>query len=186
MISLYYITSNIEKITVANKYLHPLGISVEQKDLDFDELQSDSIEAIAQHKAEQAYSKLKHPVLVNDAAWYISSLNGFPGPFMKQINTWFTEQDILNLMHDKPNRDVIYKDVFCYMNKDEIKFFIGEVKGKILKQPQGTGKTSWTLFSFSSTGKSIAQCWEEGIDPVDDYKIWHEIAHHFKNKNLES
>lgn len=180
MISLYYITSNGEKITVANKYLNPLGVTVEQKDIEFIEMQSDDIKEIAGYKAKQAFDKLQHPVIVSDVAWYISALNGFPGPFMKQINAWFSEDDILNLMKNKPNRDVIYKDVFCYKDATDEKFFIGEIKGRVLEEPQGTGKTSWTLFSFSSTGKSIAQCWAEGLPPADDYKVWEEIAEYFK------
>ncbi len=180
MTPVYYVTSNPEKITVANKYLNPLGVRVLQKNLHFDELQSDDIEHIAQHKAEQAFKQLQHPVFVNDVAWYIPALNGFPGPFMKQINTWFSEKDILNLMQDKPNRDVIYKEVFCFMHKKGIKTFTGQVNGQILTRPQGKGTPSWTLFSFSSTGKSIAHCWEEHLDPVDDYTIWSEIAEFFK------
>lgn len=179
---LYYITSNTDKVNVARKYLTPLGIAIKMKSFDFTEIQSESIEKIAEHKAQSAFERLRHPLIVNDAAWHLPALNGFPGPYMKYINDWFTSSDLLQLMQGKPDRTVIYEEVFYYIDGIETKTFVGNKTGEVLESPQGSGSVSWELFTLSSTKKSIAQCWEEGIDPVDGYSVWEDIAEYFKHK----
>lgn len=180
MNTLYYITSNTDKIRVAKKYLEPFGLSIEQKKLDLVEIQSDSIEEIASHKAKQAYAALKHSLFVMDAGWYIPSLNGFPGPYMKYINQWFTAENILALMKDKPDRKILYKEVFYYIDENTTKQFIGEKSGTILNKTEGNGILSWTLVSLRNDGKSIARSWEENSQPVDDYSLWKEFADWYK------
>lgn len=179
---IYYITSNDEKIVVARKYLSPFGIEIEQKTHNFIEIQSESIEKIAQHKAEQAFKYFNHPLLINDAGWFITALNGFPGAYMKYINEWFSAENILQLMQAHNNREIIYKEIFCYIDSSGTKLFTGSAKGEVLMSPQGTGLPSWQVFSLSNNGKSIAQCWEEGIDPVNRYGVWEEIANYLKRE----
>lgn len=178
---LFYITSNKEKIAVAQKYLSPFGIEVEQKNHDFIELQSESIQQIAEYKAQQAFEYFKHPLLINDAGWYITALNGFPGPYMKYINEWLTAKDILQLMNGKENREVFYTEVFCYIDEHHMKTFTGTAKGQVLMEEKGKGVPSWQIFSLTNSGKSIAECWEEGIDPVDRYETWNELAQYIKS-----
>lgn len=177
---LYYITSNSDKVRVAKKYLEPLGIQIKGKHLDLIEIQSESIEEIATHKAKQAFNKLQHPLFVMDAGWYIPSLNGFPGPYMKYINHWFTPEDFLSLMKNKQDRTIIYKEVFYYIDEHRQKQFVGEKKGKVLKQSQGEGILSWKMISLRSDEKSIAKAWEEHAPPVDRYPLWEEFAQWYK------
>ena len=77
--TLYYITGNISKFETARGFFGPLGVEIVQKKLDIIEIQSDSTEEIAVDKANKAFSKLKHALIINDSGWYISALNGFPG-----------------------------------------------------------------------------------------------------------
>ncbi|MEO6508456.1 MAG: non-canonical purine NTP pyrophosphatase, partial [Patescibacteria group bacterium] len=69
--TLFYITSNARKVAVAEKFLGPLGFSIQQKNIDLVENQTEDIEKIAIQKAQQAYEQFKHPLFVNDAGWYI-------------------------------------------------------------------------------------------------------------------
>jgi XTP/dITP diphosphohydrolase len=179
---LYYITSNDGKIRVANKYLNPFGIEVVQKPLDLIEIQSHSIEDITKHKAEQAYKILKHPLLVNDAGWNFVALNGFPGAYMRYINEWLKPEDFMNLMKDKSDKSVIFTEYFGYIDDKGFKLFTQEIKGNFLDKPTNeTGISSWTHISFRNDGKSIAQSWEEGIDPADNYTVWEEFATWYKS-----
>ncbi len=175
---LYYITSNQEKVNVAQKNLNPLGIEIEKKSFDFVEIQSESIEEIAVHKAKSAFEKLQHPLIVNDAAWHLPALNGFPGPYMKYVNQWFTAENFQTLLEGKEDRTVIYEEVFCYISSTTVNTFKGQVSGIVLNEPKGQGLLSWRFFSFSQD-KSIAECWEDGIDPIENYTVWKEIADFF-------
>lgn len=177
---LYYITGNKHKISVAKKYLSPLGVTFEGKSLDLIETQTDDIAEIAKTKAEQAFALLKQPLFVNDAGWNIPSLNGFPGPFMKYINDWFTYDDLLTLMRDKKNRSILFEEVFCFTNGKIYKFFKGSKKGTILEKPQGDEGISRSLISMRDDLKSISQSWEENLLPTDSYAVWEEFATWYK------
>lgn len=174
---LYYITSNKEKLRVAAKYLLPFDVKVEGKHLEFVEMQSDDIAEIAIQKAKQAYKEVGQPLFVNDAGWYITALGGFPGPFMKYINQWLTSSDLLKLMAGLDNREIIFREVICYIDQNQTKTFVGEIKGVVLgRDTAPTEVPSRSIISLSSSHKSIAECWAAEIPSVDDYKIWEEFA----------
>lgn len=174
---LYYITSNKAKLRVAAKYLRPFDVSVEGKHLEFVEIQSDDISEIAIQKAKQAYKEVGQPLFVNDAGWYITELGGFPGPFMKYMNQWLTSSDLLKLMVGHDNREIILREVICFVDKNQTKTFVGEIKGVILQRDTApTEVPSRSIISLSSSGKSIAECWAANIPSVDNYKLWEDFA----------
>lgn len=185
--SIYYITGNKGKIKVAEKFLKPHGLGIKQKELELIEIQSDSLETITIHKANQAFNKLKHPLLVNDAGWNIPALNGFPGPYMRYVNEWFTRENFLNLMRNKTDRRIIFTEYFCFKDENETKIFSQEAKGTILTEPMGNNiSSSWSLVSLRSDGISIAKAWEEKLDPVSEYSVWNKIAEWYKQRALSS
>jgi non-canonical purine NTP pyrophosphatase (RdgB/HAM1 family) len=74
------VTSNVNKWREAERIL---GFAVERVALDLDELQAESVGAVALAKARAAYEKLSRPVIVEDAGVELVGLGGFPGPFIK-------------------------------------------------------------------------------------------------------
>lgn len=180
---LHYITSNQQKIRIAQKYLSPLDVLIEGKHLDLTEVQSDDIIHIAVEKAKQAYAIIKEPLFVNDAGWYITALNGFPGPYMKYMNDWLKAEDILDMMRKHTDREVIFREVVCYVDKNGVQPFVGEVKGTVLAKDTTPGEIpSRSIFSLSATNKSIAECWQEGIPSVKNSQIWDDFAQWLGNK----
>jgi XTP/dITP diphosphohydrolase len=174
---LYYITSNPQKIGIAQKYLSPLNVTIEGKHLDLIEVQSDDIAHIATEKAKQAYAAVNKPLFVNDAGWYITALNGFPGPYMKYMNDWLKADDILDMMRKHTDREVIFREVVCYVDKNGVQQFVGEVKGTVLTMDTAPAEIpSRSIFSLSATNKSIAECWQEGIPSVNNSQIWDDFA----------
>ncbi len=180
---LYYMTSNKRKVEVAQQHLAPLDVEVVGKDIDLVEIQSENIEEIAKLKAEQAFKLVKKPLFVNDAGWFITALNGFPGAYMKHINDWLTADQILRMMEGQTDREVIFNEVICYIDASRTKVFNREVRGVVLtKNTSDTAPPSAAIVSLSSTGKSIAECWEAGIQSVDDVQIWHDFAEWYKSQ----
>lgn len=176
----YYVTGNEDKVRTAKLYLSEFGIPIEGKKLDLIEEQSDSVEEVALSKATQAFEILKSPLIVTDAGWYIKSLNGFPGLFMKYINQWFRSEDFLKLMEGKNDTSVTLKEGLCYVDNNGTKIFTQEIVGKVLDAPQGTGLPSDQVISLSKSGMSIAQAREKGIKSIDDQPVWKEFAEWFK------
>lgn len=114
-----FATSNKYKFQVAQKSLKDSGFKLVQKKLETPEIQSESVEEIAVFSAKWASDKLKKPVAVSDAGFYIEAFNGFPGPFIKYIDKWFSVKDTLNLMKGKKNRRVLWKDCLAYCGLGE-------------------------------------------------------------------
>jgi XTP/dITP diphosphohydrolase len=80
-----FVTSNAGKLTTASRHLRPFGIHLEQVPLDLDEIQSDSVQDVALHKARQAFDTIGRPLLIDDSGFYIDELNGFPGPLVRHV-----------------------------------------------------------------------------------------------------
>ncbi len=117
--SLAYVTGNELKFKVALRSLQGSGILLERKSLDVPEIQSSRVEEIAEWSAVWASQQLDQPVVVMDAGYYIEALNGFPGPFVKFVNEWFSDEDYLNLLHGKSNRRIAIRDCLAYCRPGE-------------------------------------------------------------------
>jgi inosine/xanthosine triphosphate pyrophosphatase family protein len=157
--------------------MHPLGIKLNQEVLGLDEIQAESSEKIASKKAAAAFKIVGKPLFVNDASWHIPALGGFPGPFMKYIVKWLTEDDILNLMRDKADRTIILNDVIVYTDGKIEKLFMHEVKGAILSTPQGpdNGPFVTRLVSLTNDGKSLASVRPSGFTERE-FPLWNEFS----------
>src|SRR6476469_6425452 len=83
--SLVFITGNQNKADFLAKWL---GMPVKHHKLDLDELQSLDLHQIVEHKARQAYTIIKQPVLVEDASLTFTAMGRLPGTFIK----WFIEE----------------------------------------------------------------------------------------------
>jgi non-canonical purine NTP pyrophosphatase (RdgB/HAM1 family) len=178
---LYYITGNKDKIWAAEKGLNPYNIKFEPRPLELPEIQSESIEEIAQDKARKAFKILQKPLIVNDHGWSIPALKGFPGPYMKYINKWFTSQNFLDLTHDLSDRSIILTDVLCYIDSANIKFFKSEFKGTILREIKGEGLPTMRLVSMTDDNKTVAEYISGEQDPFFNNTNWENFAEWYKH-----
>lgn len=141
--TLIYVTGNAVKYDVALKTFANTGIVLLQNKLDTPEIQNKNVQKVAIYSARWASEQLNKPVIVTDAGFYISALNGFPGPFIKFVNEWFSAEDYINLMRDKTNRTIIIQDCLAYCHPgEEPLVFTGTYRGKLANQPSSKQGTS--------------------------------------------
>ena len=179
---LYFITSNKPKIIHARLTLDKYNIPLKTQELPIIEIQSDQITDIALDKANKAFEIIKQPLLVKDDGWYISDLKGFPGPYMKYVNTWFTTEDFIKLLSGRQNREVIFREAVCYKDNSTTKIFLNKIKGQFLDQPAGHSFPFSALVTFRGDKKTIAQCDNEKIpfgekSVWDDFAVWYKTYH---------
>lgn len=139
MKKLYFATGNKGKAREAE---HILGYDIEIKDIELDEIQSDSLKKIVTHKLNQAYSILKKPVIVDDVALEIDAWAGFPGPFVKYMHNNDTSHFLHMLRHEK-NRKATLIATIGYHDSKKTHCFTGKLKVTIPKKPRGTN--GWGL-----------------------------------------
>ncbi len=139
---IYLATTSQKKMLTVIKALSKYGIDLEMLKLDYEvpEIQSFSVEEIAKFSAKFVADKEQKSVFVTDAGFFIESLNGFPGPFMKQINHYLSTEDILNLLKDKPSRrfKLIECLAFCQPNQEPITFS-SNMSGVMTEKAEGEG-----------------------------------------------
>ena len=111
-----FITSNRVKFAIADSILKYKGISLVRNQMNLEEIQSENILDIARNSAKIAFSKIKKSVAVTDAGFYITALNGFPGPFVKYANRYFDADKLIQLMSDEPNRELIVREALVVID----------------------------------------------------------------------
>jgi XTP/dITP diphosphohydrolase len=180
MITVTYITGNASKFHNADAFFKGHKLNIAQAKLKLNEIQANTGEDVALHKARDAFKLIHQPIFVNDASWNIPALNGFPGPYMKYIVSWFSASDILQLMHDKADRTIILRDIIVYTDGTNEKIFTNEVRGIILEKPDHTTYDRAfidKLVSLSDDGRSIASHnTAHGTFTQNELPLWDEFV----------
>ncbi len=185
MNTVYFATSNQEKMLIAQSVCSKFDVKVEQARVDIDEIQGEDPVVIVKDKARRAYEVLSKPVVVSDDSWDIPALGGFPGPYMKSINHWFKPDDFLRLMNGIEDRSIILHQLLAYYDESTLKVFSNDIHGKIIDEPRGRNDRSpnmaVTVLDLDS-GKTIAEVFELGQEAVvERYQTRPDVWHSFVN-----
>jgi XTP/dITP diphosphohydrolase len=171
-----FVTGNTLKYQVAKGIFEKYQIILNQQVLNISELQSTEVAEVASYSAQLAIEQINKPVIVSDVGWYITSLNGFPGTFVKYTNDWLGSEKMLKLMEGELNREVIVKECvgLCIPNQP-VKTFISNTKGSIGQEMMGDGTVMDKIFipdGFEVTLGSL---------PVEErVKFWQSNLNHYK------
>lgn len=179
-----FATTNIEKLLIAQTVCGQAGIDIQQELIDIDEIQSEDPELIVKDKVMRAYSSLGKPVVVSDDSWDIPALKGFPGAYMKSMNTWFTGDDFMRLMDGIEDRTVILHQYLAFYDGNKVEIFRNDITGKIIKEIRGHNLKSPNMSVIvldADNGKTIAEVFEQGEEAVIDRymsrrDVWHELV----------
>ena len=189
MNSIYFASSNQEKIQIAQTVCAEANISVQPIGLEIDEIQGEDSEAIVRDKVRRAYEQVDRPVIVTDETWDIPSLRGFPGAYMKSINQWFMSRDFLRLMQGITDRRIVLCQYLAYTDGVLTKVFRNDMPGQIINEARGTNdkSPSMTVIALDcDNGKTIAEVFEQGTDAViarhkNQPDVWHEFLSWYKS-----
>jgi XTP/dITP diphosphohydrolase len=179
-----YVTGNQIKVNYANKKLIKFGIEVVQTKLEIDEIQSEDKLGVAIDKAKKAYEILKSPLFITDTFWEIPALNGFPGPYMKYINKWFTSEDFLALMQNKKDRTILTNDSIVYIDENGIEKFTDIATGEIAKEIYKNRTTTDSVDNLVKfNGKYLTEHHNENYENFTvENNCWVKFADFLKNR----
>jgi inosine triphosphate pyrophosphatase len=162
-----FVTGNQHK---ADYLAQTLGIPLDHKKLDLDELQSMSLEAIVEHKVKQAYSLARVPVLVEDVALGFEAFGGLPGPFVKYyVDAPNGLENMCRMLDSFESRKATAECVFGYYDGTRLELFRGGLVGTIAAIPRGENGYGWDkIFEPEGYGgKTRAE-----LTPSDDAKTY--------------
>lgn len=139
---LKFITSNKGKLAEAQAALGKLGLTVLAHPAEIVEIQADTIDEVARHKAEQLLSTVEPPYFLEDAGFSVVALKDFPGVYSHYVLDTIGCKGILTLLANvsEKNRIAYFRAVVAYVDTERmIRLFEGRVDGSVATEQRGTG-----------------------------------------------
>jgi len=129
-----FVTSNKGKFVEAAAIFG----DIVQKDIGYTEIQADTLEEVAACGMKEVASRLKGPVMLEDAGLFVEALKGFPGVYSAYVQKTIGNDGILRLMQGVEGRRAYFKSVVAYAEPgSEPVMFSGEVHGLIGYEARG-------------------------------------------------
>lgn len=151
-----FASSNKNKYEEAKGIISKFGIGLKFFRCNLEEIQADTLEEIASHKAQNAFSLCCKPVIVEDDGLFITSLNGFPGPYSSFALKTIGNAGILKLLNSK--RKATFQSVIAYCESPkDVLFFESIVNGKISQKSMGKKWGYDPIFIPQGQAKTYAQ-----------------------------
>jgi XTP/dITP diphosphohydrolase len=182
---LLYITGNQHKFVQAQHVCDDLHLELKQDKTDFIEIQSDKAEDIARYKAQQAFEKFKQAVVVSDDSWLIPALGGFPGPYMKYVNDWFTTQNWLDLTKPLQDRRIILDQTIVYQDTSGQQLFNRQLEGQILHEARGEAIYPHTaIITFDGGKHTNAELHQQNLSATAHLpNVWRDFAEWYSKQH---
>ncbi len=152
---LFFVSSNNHKYQEAKSILDSFGIDLGFLKSNLEEIQSDSLRDIAVVKAQDAFSKFKRPIVIEDGGLFINSLDGFPGPYSSYVFKTIGNKGILNLL--KKSRGAKFVSVITFCDDATLQSFEGKSSGKISEIQKGKGWGYDPIFIPDNVTKTFAE-----------------------------
>jgi inosine/xanthosine triphosphate pyrophosphatase family protein len=179
MQTLLCVTGNKDKLAHGQHAFSKYVITLEQVVADIDEIQGEDPEVIIKHKAHSAYDLISKPLVVTDDSWTIPGLGGFPGPYMKSINHWFTPDDLIRLTRDLTDRSIYINQFVAYIDDREFVVFRHDISLRLMKESRGVygPPIMKVVESDAIKGKSISEAYDAGAAPHrTEGTAWDQLA----------
>jgi len=179
---LHFITHNPGKIASATRILKEYGVKVIPFDIpSVVEPREYDPRKVVEQKIAQVAKNFSEPFMVSDAAFFVHSLNGFPGTFTNHMLDTIKVEGLLKLLEGKDRR-CEFRQCLGYLesNTSQPKIFEWSVSGIIAEEPRGVFEQDyhWSdlarVFIPNNSKKTLAEMtkeehdeWRENVRPSE-------------------
>jgi XTP/dITP diphosphohydrolase len=125
--------------------------------LDCPEHRDDDVGKIAEGKARFAYGELGVPLIVDDTAFSITALSGFPGPYAAYVLNTIGNAGILKLMEGVQERSASFTTAIAFADTDGFRVFKGSISGEITTAPRGSNGFGYDPIFALPDGTTLAE-----------------------------
>ena len=107
-------------------------------------------------------------------------MNGFPGAYAKEVDSWFNEKNFLDLVKDYDDKSISFSENISYFDGETLKQFTQTYWGNIV-EPRGTGQALENIVEID--GVTLGEHRQKGTvsHSAEDY-VWIEFARWFANR----
>ncbi|MDD1705774.1 MAG: non-canonical purine NTP pyrophosphatase, partial [Methanoregulaceae archaeon] len=147
--------------------------------MEIPEYRHHDVAEIAYRKAEYAFDILRCPLMVDDTAFSIRALNGFPGPYAAYVLITIGIGGIIKLLEGVAERDAHFETAIAYASEDGIRVFRGRVDGVIVS-PRGNAGFGYdpifevegrTLAEIDRAGKNLISHRARALSPLKEWLL---------------
>jgi len=129
---------------------------VEHVPLECPEFRHSDVGEIARGKARFAWEQLRRPLIVDDTAFAVKALKGFPGPYAAYVLDTLGFPGILRLLDGVEEREAFFETAIACADGDGIRIFRGRIDGVITRSPRGREGFGYDPI-FEVEGRTLAE-----------------------------
>jgi XTP/dITP diphosphohydrolase len=129
---------------------------VEHLNIECPEFRHSDVGEIARGKAKFAYEHLKRPLMVDDTAFCVRALKGFPGPYAAYVLDTIGYRGILRLLDGVEERAASFETAIAYADEKGIRVFRGVIEGVVTRSPRGREGFGYDPI-FEVDGRTLAE-----------------------------
>lgn len=140
--ALHFMTSNDGKHREVKAALEPLGMTVHRTDIEYPEVQADTLEEVAFFAMDHLKEEMEGDFLIEDSGLFIEPLGGFPGVYSAYVLRTIGNRGILRLLEGRGegDRGATFRSCFgIFTTSGGAKVVSGECKGTISIEVRGKG-----------------------------------------------
>lgn len=162
---IYFVTQNNYKFQKFQEVVNTPNFYFEQISISTPEIQAENNQAVADYSAQWAANKLNSAVICEDVGLYIHAYNGFPGPYLSQVEKWLNTSGFIKLMNGIKDRSAYWEYAISYCEPNAKPICFSTIhKGNIAHKASGTkGWCADKIFIPDSNNKTIAQLLDEDL-----------------------
>lgn len=165
-----FVTSNEGKFQSLAEVFPTEKYTLIQKSVAVPELQGNTAMDVSAEKAREAFKIVKKPLIIQDSAFHINALKGFPGPYIKYIQETIGLEGLLKLMEGVEDRSCYFEQAVTYIDETTIKTFVGDrYLGNLATRIATTEAKRawgliWKLFVPEAYDKTLSEMSEEDFN----------------------
>lgn len=177
--SVYFITGNENKFKEASFFISNL----KQVEIDLVEIQDIDPKNVIEHKLKEAFKHKQAKYIVEDTSLFINGMNGLPGTLTKWFLKTIDNQGIYKLAQSFGNEAIAVTMIGYLESSTKIKYFKGEVNGKIVK-PRGETGFGWdNIFMPNGYDKTFSEMLSNEKNKISMRKIAFQKLKKYLNAN---
>lgn len=188
MTTFYLATGNPHKVKEIEEALDGTGVSVEQAEVDIDEIQAPDVADVARRKVRDSHGALgvDEPVIVDDTGLYVDALAGFPGSQASFFLDTCGNEGLLTLMDGEDDRQAYFKTCMAIYepSKDNVTLLTGRCDGTIATEQRGDGGFGYdAVFIPEGHDKTFAEDQEYKMDVSHRTAVIKELIEWVKDRS---
>ena len=154
---LIFITGNQHKFGEAERILKEYNVIIGRKDINCEEIRSESCEEVALKCLRLLRRKVDKPFFVEDSGLFIKALDGFPGTFSSWVFKKIGNEGILKLLSEEQIRDAYFLSAIAVWDGRKEKVITGKVDGYISSELRGKGFGYDPIFIPAGSEKTFGE-----------------------------